>query len=76
MKLLSLYFCSVLEKECNTHHTICEGSPSFKMGPQTLVGGLEAQPTNEELAELLRLTGRLNLIRGKHTGLEANGDHC
>lgn len=39
-----------------TYHAVCKGPPLLKMSTQAFVCRLEAQASDEQLAELLRLT--------------------
>ena len=40
-------------------HTVCEHSPLPRMAPQTLISGLKARSSDEELPQLFGLFGRL-----------------
>lgn len=43
------------------YHAVCEAAPLLEMSPQAFVCGLEAQTSDEQLAELLRLTRDLTM---------------
>lgn len=43
-----------------TYHTVCKAPPLLEVGPQAFICGLEAQASDEQLAELFRLTWDLH----------------